>query len=98
MPVQHPEVRRHILLLLDPSCGGEVIALDVHEHKVKLIEENATRLGVSSAVYAQKMDAREVSKQFEPEQFDRILVDAPCSGLGLLRRKPDIRYKNSRMN
>ncbi|HGF7432416.1 TPA: 16S rRNA (cytosine(967)-C(5))-methyltransferase RsmB [Enterococcus faecium] len=83
----------HIASFLDPSCGGEVIALDVHEHKVKLIEENATRLGVSSAVYAQKMDAREVSKQFEPEQFDRILVDAPCSGLGLLRRKPDIRYK-----
>ena len=53
-----PEVRRRILLLLDPSCGGEVVALDVHEHKVKLIEDNAARLGVSSAVYAQKMDAR----------------------------------------
>ena len=83
----------HIASFLDPSCGGEVVALDVHEHKVKLIEDNAARLGVSSAVYAQKMDAREVSKQFEAEQFDRILVDAPCSGLGLLRRKPDIRYK-----
>ena len=83
----------HIASFLDPSCGGEVVALDVHAHKVKLIEDNAARLGVSSAVYAQKMDAREVSKQFEAEQFDRILVDAPCSGLGLLRRKPDIRYK-----
>ena len=84
MPVQH-QVRRRILLLLDPSCGGEVVALDVHEHKVKLIEDNAARLGVSSAVYAQRW-MLEVSKQFEAEQFDRILVDAPCSGLGLLRR------------
>lgn len=83
----------HIASFLDPSCGGEVIALDVHDHKVKLIEENAERLGVASAVYAQKMDAREVKDQFATAQFDRILVDAPCSGLGLLRRKPDIRYK-----
>ncbi len=39
------------------------------------------------------MDAREVKEKFSAETFDRILVDAPCSGLGLLRRKPDIRYK-----
>lgn len=85
----------HIATFLDPTCGGEVTALDVHEHKVKLIEENAERLGVSSAVYAQTMDAREVKEQFSSQEFDRILVDAPCSGLGLLRRKPDIRYKKN---
>lgn len=85
----------HIATFLDATCGGEVIALDVHDHKVKLIDENAARLNVSSAVFAQKMDAREVQQNFEPEQFDRILVDAPCSGLGLLRRKPDIRYKKN---
>ena len=85
----------HIATFLDPTCGGEVTALDVHEHKVKLIEENAERLGVFSAVYAQKMDAREVKDQFATATFDRILVDAPCSGLGLLRRKPDIRYKKN---
>ncbi|MGM9903658.1 MAG: 16S rRNA (cytosine(967)-C(5))-methyltransferase RsmB [Enterococcus sp.] len=84
----------HIATFLDPACGGEVTALDVHEHKVKLIEENAVRLGVANTVYAQKMDAREVNEQFD-EQFDRILVDAPCSGFGLLRRKPDIRYKKN---
>ncbi|OTP06881.1 ribosomal RNA small subunit methyltransferase B [Enterococcus sp. 10A9_DIV0425] len=84
----------HIATFLDPACGGEVTALDVHEHKVKLIEENAVRLGVANTVYAQKIDAREVNEQFD-EQFDRILVDAPCSGFGLLRRKPDIRYKKN---
>ncbi|MBO1299030.1 MULTISPECIES: 16S rRNA (cytosine(967)-C(5))-methyltransferase RsmB [unclassified Enterococcus] len=85
----------HIATFLDPTCGGEVVALDVHEHKVKLIEENAQRLGVANAVYAQKMDAREIKEEFAPAQFDRILVDAPCSGFGLLRRKPDIRYKKN---
>ena len=85
----------HIATFLDPTCGGEVTALDVHEHKVKLIEENAERLGVFTTVYAQKMDAREVKEEFSAETFDRILVDAPCSGLGLLRRKPDIRYKKN---
>lgn len=38
------------------------------------------------------MDARKVEEAFEDESFDRILVDAPCSGLGLMRRKPDIKY------
>lgn len=85
----------HIATFLDPTCGGKVTALDVYEHKVKLIEENANRLGVSSAIYAKKMDAREVKEHFHVESFDRILVDAPCSGLGLLRRKPDIRYKKN---
>ena len=47
---------------------------------------------VTDVVKTQKMDAREVKTVFSDASFDRILVDAPCSGLGLLRRKPDIRY------
>ncbi|EOL49147.1 ribosomal RNA small subunit methyltransferase B [Enterococcus phoeniculicola] len=82
----------HIATFLDPTFGGEVTALDIHDHKVKLIEENARRLRVEEAIHAQKMDARAIHEQFEPESFDRILVDAPCSGLGLMRRKPDIKY------
>ena len=50
------------------------------------------RLAVSEVVQAEVMDAREVAQHFEEQQFDRILVDAPCSGLGLMRRKPDIKY------
>ncbi|EPH98486.1 ribosomal RNA small subunit methyltransferase B [Enterococcus faecalis 13-SD-W-01] len=85
----------HIATFLDPDAGGEVTALDIHDHKVRLIEENADRLDVGDQIRTMKMDAREVSDHFAEQQFDRILVDAPCSGLGLMRRKPDIRYKKN---
>ena len=45
-------------------------------------------------VVQEKLDARQVAEEFPAETFDRILVDAPCSGLGLMRRKPDIKYQN----
>jgi 16S rRNA (cytosine967-C5)-methyltransferase len=82
----------HIASFLSAEAGGKVTALDIHPHKVKLIQENAQRLAVSAVVEAVEMDAREVNQQFKEQQFDRILVDAPCSGLGLMRRKPDIKY------
>ncbi|WP_279282054.1 16S rRNA (cytosine(967)-C(5))-methyltransferase RsmB [Enterococcus gallinarum] len=82
----------HIASFLSAEAGGKVTALDIHPHKVKLITENAGRLAVSEVVQAEVMDAREVAQHFEEQQFDRILVDAPCSGLGLMRRKPDIKY------
>lgn len=82
----------HIASFLSAEAGGKVTALDIHPHKVKLITENAERLAVSEVVQAEVMDAREVAQHFEEQQFDRILVDAPCSGLGLMRRKPDIKY------
>lgn len=71
---------------------GTVIALDLYEHKLTLIEENANRLGVAERVKTEKLDASKVHKYFAPETFDKILVDAPCSGIGLIRRKPDIKY------
>lgn len=82
----------HIATYLDGKQGGQVTALDIHAHKVRLIEENAERLGLADVVTTKVMDARTVSENFAPETFDRILVDAPCSGLGLMRRKPDIKY------
>ena len=71
---------------------GHVDALDIHQHKVRLIEKNARRLGVEKRVTAHALDAREVDQLFDDESFDKVLVDAPCSGIGLLRRKPEIRY------
>lgn len=71
--------------------SGEVISLDLHEHKVKLISENAIRLGLSN-ISTNAMDSRKVQEHFQKESFDRILVDAPCSGLGVMRRKPDMKY------
>ncbi|WP_075980975.1 16S rRNA (cytosine(967)-C(5))-methyltransferase RsmB [Bacillus massilinigeriensis] len=70
---------------------GQVISLDLHEHKVKLISENATRLGLSN-INAEAMDSRRVQEYFQSEEFDRVLLDAPCSGLGVMRRKPDMKY------
>ena len=78
---------------LDADAGGEVVALDIHANKVRLIGQNAARMHVADRVAATELDARKVQTQFDDESFDRILVDAPCSGLGLMRRKPEIRYE-----
>ena len=72
--------------------SGRVTALDLYDHKLDLIQENAQRLGVADRVQTQKLDARKVHEFFGRDSFDKILVDAPCSGIGLLRRKPDIKY------
>ena len=69
---------------------GEVVALDIHPHKVQLVKDNAQRQGLAN-VRAQAMDARELPSAWE-RSFDRVLVDAPCSGLGVLRRKADARW------
>ena len=71
---------------------GQVTALDLYDHKLDLIQENAQRLGVADRFKTQKLDARKVHEFFGQDSFDKILVDAPCSGIGLLRRKPDIKY------
>ncbi|KAB2337458.1 16S rRNA (cytosine(967)-C(5))-methyltransferase RsmB [Cytobacillus depressus] len=70
---------------------GQVISLDLHEHKVKLIKENANRLALTN-IEAAALDSRKVQEQFSKESFDHILLDAPCSGLGVMRRKPDMKY------
>ena len=82
----------HIAQFLDAAVGGNVLGLDIHKHKTKLINENAKRLHLEAEISAKQLDARRVSEEYADESFDKILVDAPCSGLGLLRRKPDIKY------
>lgn len=72
---------------------GQVTALDIHPHKMKLIQQNAKRMHVDQQVVTQLLDARKVDEKFADELFDAVLVDAPCSGLGLMRRKPEIRYE-----
>ncbi|MDP4171458.1 MAG: 16S rRNA (cytosine(967)-C(5))-methyltransferase RsmB, partial [Bacillota bacterium] len=73
------------------GATGKVISLDLHEHKVKLINDNAQRLELQN-IQTIAMDSRKVGERFEKESFDRVLLDAPCSGLGVMRRKPDIKY------
>lgn len=73
---------------------GHVIACDIHEHKLKLIKENMSRLHLTNMTTKQ-YDAVTTSTNFKDQQFDVVLVDAPCSGLGVLRRKPEIKYSRS---
>lgn len=75
--------------------SGHVTALDLHEHKVNLIKENAARLELSDKITALSGDARKLKEMFPQKLFSGILVDAPCSGLGLMRRKPDIKYQKN---
>ncbi|AXQ79227.1 16S rRNA (cytosine(967)-C(5))-methyltransferase RsmB [Streptococcus chenjunshii] len=78
--------------------SGHIRALDLYDHKLKLIDENARRLHVADKITTQKMDARKVHDYFAADSFDKILVDAPCSGMGLIRRKPDIKYNKALQN
>ncbi len=71
---------------------GEVIALDIQSERLRLIGGAARRLGVSNI----RMQERDSSKSFDLQgrvYFGKILVDAPCSGLGTLRRNPDLRWR-----
>lgn len=69
---------------------GKVIARDIHDHKISLIEENVKRLG-TDIVTAELYDALELDEGLRGK-VDYCLIDAPCSGLGLIRRKPEIKW------
>lgn len=68
-----------------------VYANDLHSHRLELIKKRAKDLGYSGINYLNQ-DATQLNKN-DIGTFDRILVDAPCSGLGVLKRKPDLRYR-----
>ncbi len=71
---------------------GKIFAFDIHPHKLKLIEKTAVRLGISCIV----TDIRDAETDKRELPFaDRVLCDVPCSGLGILSRKPEIRYKDN---
>ena len=71
---------------------AQVIALDLHPQRVELIINGAARLGCQG-IEGRAWDLTRAPNFLEPESFDRILVDAPCSGLGVLRRNPEIRWR-----
>ncbi len=72
---------------------GTVIARDIYKHKAALVEEAALRLG-TSIVEAEVFDASELDEAYVGKA-DRVLVDAPCTGLGIIRRKPDIKWSRN---
>ena len=69
---------------------GRVDAWDIHEHRVKLIKETATKLGLTN-ITTRVADASEYHTQLY-EKYDRVILDVPCSGLGVIRKKPDIKW------
>lgn len=71
---------------------GEIVSCDVYPHKTDLIAAGAKRLGLTN-ITALCRDATQEKPEWE-NSFDAVLADVPCSGLGIIRKKPDIRYKN----
>lgn len=71
---------------------GEILSCDIHAHKKKLIDAGAARLGLT-CIRSAVQDAK-VCREELRESFDLVVADVPCSGLGIIRKKPDIRYKD----
>ena len=73
---------------------GKVYAFDLHENKVSLITENVERLGLNN-VEVDAMDATKLNSKYV-SMADKVLIDVPCSGLGIIRKKPEIKWNKSR--
>lgn len=71
--------------------NGNIEAWDIHEHRTKLIQENAKRLEINII----KTKVKDATIYYEKyyEKFDKILLDVPCLGIGVIKRKPDIKWK-----
>ena len=82
----------HIAELLEGT--GKVNAFDLHENKLSLINENLERLGLNN-VEVDVMDATKLDPKYVA-YADKVLIDVPCSGLGIIRKKPEIKWNKSR--
>ena len=79
----------HMATLMNNT--GQVISRDIYDHKLKLIKASAKRLGLTN-VDVQEFDGMKLDRE-SIAKFDYVLADVPCSGLGIIRRKPEIKYK-----
>ena len=75
---------------------GKIEAWDIHEHRTKLVENTAKRLGITN-IEAKVNDATIYNENYK-EKFDKILLDVPCLGLGVLKRKPDIKWQKQKQD
>ena len=69
---------------------GSIVALDIHSHRIKLVEQLIEKSG-ATIISTKVADATKLPQDIKESLFDTVLIDAPCSGLGVLRRKPDIK-------
>ena len=74
----------------DAARTGEVVAVELHEGRARELEENVRRLGATNVTRRRRRRARAAAGA---DGFDRALVDAPCSGLGVLAARPDLRWR-----
>ena len=74
--------------------AGEIISCDIHPHKIDLIAKGVARLGLTQ-IHPMEQDATVFNPDWE-EKMDTVITDVPCSGFGIIRKKPDIRYKSLR--
>ena len=70
---------------------GIIEAWDIYEHRIKLVEQNAKRLGVD--IIKTKVKDSSIYDEKLKEKFDKILLDVPCLGIGVIKRKPDIKWQ-----
>lgn len=78
--------------------NGKIIAVDKYEAKIKMMKKTAERLGVTNIEFVQDDNRDPQSELITGQKFDKILLDAPCSGLGVLSKKPEIRWKREPEN
>lgn len=75
---------------------GKIEAWDIYEHRLKLVNQNAKRLGIN-IINTSAKDATKYNEEYK-DKFDKILLDVPCLGIGVLKRKPDIKWKRKKEN
>ena len=73
---------------------GEIEAWDIHEHRTKLVEQNAKRLGIK--IIKTRVEDASIYKEEYKNKFDKVLLDVPCLGIGVLKRKPDIKWQKKK--
>lgn len=73
---------------------GEIVSCDIHEKKLRLVREGAERLGIE-ILRTMAADAGEYRAEFDAA-FDAVIADVPCSGFGVIRKKPEIRFRSER--
>ena len=81
-------------LAIDMEDRGDILSCDIHPHKLKLIEKGAGAIGHPDCIRTALADGREHHAGVGKRRIDLVVADVPCSGLGIIRKKPDIRYKD----